>query len=128
MKRFTKIVYFIKMLLFVTHFYFVFMMLHNILDTKIYGVIFIVLYIAFIIKIIIELLSKRDRYKNDFIYNIMQIGIYFYLLIISIKTNISKIYVTRLTLGYFKINYIILSILIIFIFLYSYLEFKPSKK
>ena len=116
------------MLLFVMHFYFVFMMLHNILDTKIYGVIFIVLYIAFIIKIIIELLSKRDRYKNDFIYNIMQIGIYFYLLIISIKTNISKIYVTRLTLGYFKINYIILSILIIFIFLYSYLEFKPSKK
>ena len=128
MKKLTEIVYIIKMGLFVIHFYFVFMMLHNILDAKIYGVIFLVFYLAFAIKCLLELLSKRGRYKNDIIYNIMQIGIYAYLLIISIKTSVSKIYVTRLTLGYFKINYIILSILIVFIFIYSYLEFKPSKK
>ena len=116
------------MILFITHFYFVFIMLHNILDAKIYGVVFMVFYLAFAIKVLLELLSKRDRYKNDFIYNIMQIGIYSYLLIISIKTYISKIYVTRVTLNYFKINYVILSMLIVFIFIYSYLEFKPSKK
>ena len=128
MKQFVKIVYVIKMILFITHFYFVFIMLHNILDAKIYGVVFMVFYLAFAIKVLLELLSKRDRYKNDFIYNIMQIGIYSYLLIISIKTYISKIYVTRVTLNYFKINYVILSMLIVFIFIYSYLEFKPSKK
>ncbi len=128
MKNFAKVVYIIKMILFVIHFYFVFMMLHNILDTTIYGVIFLVFYVSFAIKIILELLSKKDRYKNDAIYNIMQIGVYAYLLVLSIKTCTSKIYVTRITMDYFRINYVILSVLIIFIFIYSYLEFRPSKK
>ena len=128
MKKLAKVIYLIKLVFFVIHFYFVFLMLHNILDTKLYGIIFLVFYILFAFKVIIELLSKKDRYKNDLIYNIMQIGVYFYLLIISIKTYVAKIYVTRITLGYFKLNYIILSVLIIFIFVYSYLEFRSSKK
>ena len=127
MKKLAKLVYAVKMFLFIIHFYFVFMMLHNIMDAKIYGVIFLVFYIIFSLKIIIELLSKKQRYKNDFVYNIMQIGILAYLLIIAIKTNLDKVYVTRITIDYFKINYIILTILIIFIFIYSYLEFKSSK-
>ena len=128
MKKFAKLVYIIKMVLFIVHFYFVFMMLHNILDTTVYGIIFLVFYVVFAIKVIIELLSKKDRYKNDAIYNIMQIGVYAYLLVLSIKTYTAKIYVTRITMSYFKVNYIILSLLIIFIFIYSYLEFRPSKK
>ena len=128
MKKFAKLVYIIKMVLFIVHFYFVFMMLHNILDTTVYGIIFLVFYVVFAIKVIIELLSKKDRYKNDAIYNIMQIGVYAYLLVLSIKTYTAKIYVTRITMSYFKVNYIILSLLIIFIFIYSYLEFSPSKK
>ncbi len=128
MKKLARIIYYIKLILFVIHFYFVFLMLHNILDTKIYGLIFLVFYLIFAIKVLIELLSKKDRYKNDLIYNIMQIGVYFYLMIVSIKTYIAKIYVTRMSLGYFRINYLILTVLIIFIFVYSYLEFKSSKK
>jgi hypothetical protein len=103
-------------------------MLHNILDAKIYGIIFIIFYLLLALKTIIELLSKKQRYKNDIVYNIMQIGVYAYLLIISIKTTTSNIYVTRITMNYFKINYIILSVLILFLFIYSYLEFKSSKK
>ncbi len=128
MKKLAKIVYVIKLVLFIIHFYFVFLMLHNILDTKVYGIIFLAFYLLFAIKIIIELLSKKDRFKNDLIYNVMQVGVFFYLLIVSIKTYIGKIYVTRITLDYFKLNYLILSVLIIFIFIYSYLEFRSSKK
>ena len=128
MRSISKIVYIIKMILFVLHFYFVFLMLHNILDTGLFGIIFIVIYLLFVLKTVIELLSKKDRYKNDIIYNVMNIGVYLYLLVVSIKTYISKIYVTRMSLSYFKTNYIILSILIIFIFVYNYLEFKSSKK
>ncbi len=128
MKKYAKVVYIIKMVLFVIHFYFVFMMLHNILDATIYGVIFLAFYLVFAIKVLSELLSKKDRYKNDTIYNIMQIGVYAYLLVLSIKTYTAKIYVTRITMSYFQINYVILSVLIIFIFIYSYLEFRPSKK
>ncbi len=128
MKKLARVIYYIKLILYIIHFYFVFLMLHNILDTKIYGLIFLIIYIIFAIKVLIELLSKKDRYKNDLVYNIMHIGVYFYLLIVSVKTYISKIYVTRLTLNYFKINYIILSVLILFIFIYSCLEFRSSKK
>ena len=128
MKKLARVIYYIKLILYIIHFYFVFLMLHNILDTKIYGLIFLIIYIIFAIKVLIELLSKKDQYKNDLVYNIMHIGVYFYLLIVSVKTYISKIYVTRLTLNYFKINYIILSVLILFIFIYSYLEFRSSKK
>ena len=128
MNKFSKIVYFIKIILFVIHFYFIFIMLHNILDTKIYGIIFLLFYLAFVIKIIVELLSKKGRYKNDSIYNIMQIGLYTYLIVISLKTTLAKVYVTRLTFSYFRLNYIILSILIVFIFVYNYLEFKSSYK
>ena len=128
MKKLAPIVYVIKIILFIIQFYFVFTMLYNILDTKIYGIVFIVFYLLFSLKVITELLSKKQRYKNDIIYNVMQIGVYAYLLIISIKTSIAKIYVTRLTMGYFRINYIILSILIVFLFIYSYLEFKSSNK
>ncbi len=128
MKTLTKISYIVKLVLFIIHFYFVFLMLHNILDTKLYGVIFLVTYMAFIIKELEELFSKKDRFKNDLVYNVMEIGVYLYLVIVSLKTYMAKIYVTRVTLNYFKTNYIILSILILFIFAYSYLEFKSSKK
>ncbi len=128
MNKLSKIIYYIKLILFVAHFYFTFIMLHNILDTGIYGIIYLVFYLVFVIKIIIELLSKKGRYKNDLIYNFMQIGLYAYLIIISLKTTIEKVYVTRLTYNYFRLNYVILTILIVFIFIYNYLEFKSSNK
>ena len=131
MKKFSKIIYYIKMLFFVIHVYFVFSMLHNILDTQIYGLIFIIFYFLYVIKVIIELLSRKKRYKNDGMYNLMQAGFLFYVMLISIRTGISKMYVTANTLPYFRINFIILSLLILFIFVYGFLEFnisdKPSK-
>jgi len=127
-KKMAKLVFYLKMLLFIGQFYFVFMMLHNILDTKIYGIVFIVIYLIFAFRILFELITKQIRYKSDIVYNVMQIGVYFYLIFVSFKTSIDKVYVTRMTINYFKINYVILSILIIFIFMYSYLEFKSSEK
>ena len=124
MKKIPKIVYFIKMFLFIIHFYFVFSMLHNILDAKIYGYIFLAFYFVYVIKVIIELLSKKKHYKKDTIYNFMQVGLMAYILIIAIRTNVIHMYVTKMTLPYFKINYSILSLLIIFIISYSFIEFK----
>ena len=128
MKKLAKCFYIIKVLLFIVNFYFVFVMLHNILDTNLYGIIFIALYLIFALKITSEIISKKLRYQHDIIYNGMQIGFMTYLLIVSIKITISKVYVTRITISYFRTNYIILSLLIMFILAYSYLELKSSKK
>ena len=126
MIKLSNIIYSIKLILFVIHFYFVYMMLHNIIDTGVYGIIFIILYLVFAFKLLYEIVSKNKKIKNDIIYNIMQMGFIFYLLIVSIKTYSSNVYVTDFTFSYFKINYIILSILIFFIIIYSILENKSS--
>ena len=128
MKGFSKTVYCIKLFLFVINFYFIFTMLHNILDTKIFGIIFLVIYLIYVIKVILELLSKKERYQNDFIYNLMQIGLVAYIMIISIRCIVAKMYVTRFTMPYFRLNYIILSVLIIFILIYNYVGFSEPKK
>lgn len=129
MKKFAKIIYYIKLFLFVINFYFIFTMLHNILDTKIFGIIFIIMYLIYVIKIILEMLSKKERYKQDLIYNLMQTGLIIYIMIISIRCMVVKMYVTRFTIPYFRINYIILSVLIIFILIYNYVGFiEPKKK
>ena len=128
MKKISKITYFIRMFLFIINFYFVFIMLKNILDTKVFGIIFIVLYMFLIIKVILELFNKKDIYKEDFIYNIMQTGVYIYIIVMSMKIIVYNIYVTKITYNYFKTNYLILSLLIVFVLIYSYIEFKSSNK
>ena len=122
MKKLTQIVYIIKLLLLITHFYFIFVMLHNVLDTRIYGVIFLIFYLFFIVKLLLELLFQKKSFKDDLIYNIMHIGFLLYIHIISIKTFMAKVYVTKYTISYFRINYIILSILLFFILIYSLLD------
>ena len=126
MKKITNTSYYLKIFFFIIHFYFIFMMLHNILDVKIYGLIFLIFYIIYVLKFIIELLSKKRRFKEDFIYNLMQIGLMTYLIIISIRTVNGNIYVTKNTLHYFQVNYCILSALILFIILYSILVFNSK--
>ena len=128
MKKLSKFIYIIKLSLFIVNFFFLFTMLHNILDTKIFGIIFIIMYIIYSFRIIIELLSKKDRYKNDIIYNFMQIGLIAYIIIVSIKCIISKLYVTNYTLVYFRINYTILSVLILFILIYNLVGFTDKKE
>ena len=128
MKKLPCITYYIKTFLFIIHFYFVFLTLHNILDTKIYGYIFLLIYFIYIVKNIIELLTKKKRYKNDWIYNLMQISLIIYLIFFSLKTILDKIYVTKITYAYFRNNYIILSVLIVFILIYNIAWFNSKNK
>lgn len=128
MKKLTNIVYYFKTFLFVIHFYFVFTMLHDILDTKIFGYLFLFFYFVYVIKNISELLSKKKRYKNDIIYNSMQIGMLAYIMFVAIKVTINEMYVTNITYAYFRMNYIIMSILIIFILVYNFVELSSDKK
>ena len=127
MKKLVNTVYCVKTFILIIHFYFVFMILHSILDTKLFGYLFLVIYIFYIIKVITELLSKKNRYKTDLIYNIMQIGLLCYILIISIKISVNDLYVTKITYNYFKNNFIFISLLIIFILIYNFIELRNKK-
>ena len=128
MKKLNNIVYYIKTVLFVIHFYFVFTMLHDILDTKIFGYLFLLIYSIYVIKNILELLSKKEQYKNDIIYNSMQIGALAYIMFVAIKVSINEMYVTNITYAYFRTNYIIMSVLLVFILIYGFCELHDNKK
>ena len=112
MKKIPMILYYSKIILLISSFYFIFIMLHNFLDTGIYGYIFIIAYLVYVFKLVIELFSKKKDYKEDVIYNFMQIGFIVYILVVTIRCYIVKLYVTNFTFSYFRMNYIILTILV----------------
>ncbi len=128
MTKLTKIIYYLKMFLFITHFYVIFIMLKNILDTGFFGYLFLLIYFTYIIMVIMQLLSKKKKYQNDTIYNIMQVGFVSYILVIAINILVNKIYVTKLTYPYFKNNYLIASLLLIFIIGYNLMSVIGNKK
>jgi len=128
LKKLVNVAYYFRTFILIIHFYFVFMMLNNILDTKFFGYLFLLIYGIYIIKCIMELLSGKKRYKNDVIYNLMQIGVLSYIIFLSIKIRVNEMYVTEITYPYFKSNCQILSVLIIFILIYGLIELKSKNK
>lgn len=127
MKKVNKILYGLRIFNFIVQFYLVFLLLPSMLSVGIFGYILIVLYIIYILMIIKELVSKKKKYKYDTIYDFMQIGFVFYLLVINYKIQHDHIYVIKNTLSYFRINYGIMSLLLIFIMVYSLFELRTRK-
>lgn len=127
MKKLNKIMYGLRIFCFVIQFYLVFSLLSSILLTGLLGYILLAVYIFYDILIITELLSKKKKYKCDFIYDFMQIGFVFYLMVINYKVYSDHIYVIKNTLAYFRINYGIMCLLLIFIIVYSMFEMRLRK-
>ncbi len=125
MHKISKIIYNLKNLFFLCHFYFIFMLLPNIIQTGIIGYLFLIIYFVYIIKIIYEMMHKFKQ--QDKIYNLMQIGMLLYIIIFSLKISLDDIYVTGTTLEYLIVNYVVIGLLIIFILLYAFLDGKKRK-
>ena len=122
-----KAIYSLKTVLFLIQFYVVFWMIEIVLQIGIVGYLFLFMYSLYIIKILFEMLSKKMKYKNDIVYNLMQIGLIFYISVITFKSYYMKMTVIDSTVSYFTINYIIVSLLILFILIYSFSELKNRK-
>ena len=128
MKKFKKGVYIVRILFFVIHFFLLFLIINSLLQLKWFSLIFLSIYILYIIKVITELLSKRKNYQDDIIYNLMQIGLFLYIFVIFYRINYSYAVVVKETLPYFLINFGIMSGLMIFILIYSFMELSVGKK
>lgn len=113
-----NIIYYSRYILFILHNFVVFQLLYIILRMKVFGIIYLILEIIYIIVIITQLLGAKLRYKREIIYNCMQIGFYIYLILffIKIRTN----YITpSLSFIFLRNNFIVLSILLVIIMIYS---------
>lgn len=128
MNKISKTLYMLRILYFIIQFYFVFTIISNILQIKVIGILFLLIYFVYIIMIIIDLLSKKKRYQNDYVYNIMQISLFIYLTILWIKIYCNNILVTINTMDYFCINFGIISTLFLFIIIYRIICMKNNDK
>lgn len=134
MKRFQKILYYIRLILFIISMIFIFFTLKNYIKLGIYGYIFLSTEFIYILILLLTILSKKELYISDFVFNIMHIGTYLYQIILSIRMfsfNVSSI--IKDSLIFYRNNYIILTVLILTLIfysavLYSEVDIKKIKK
>lgn len=117
MKKLAKIIYPIRIILFIIHLLMLYMMIDDIVYVS-FGYLFLFIDIVYVIRVIMELFSQKSLYKKDIYYNIMQIGLYTYIGVLWYRLTFGSIFSKELLL-YLKTNYIILSILFLFLTFYS---------
>lgn len=117
MKKLAKIIYPIRIILFIIHLLMLYMMIDDIVYVS-FGYLFLIIDIVYVIRVIMELFSQKSLYKKDIYYNIMQIGLYTYIGVLWYRLTFGSIFSKELLL-YLKTNYIILSILFLFLTFYS---------
>ena len=117
-----KIIYQIRQFLFLICFFPLYTILGSLMEIGLIGYLFLFLFFLYAIKNTLDFLSKKKKYQQDLIYNLMQIGIFLYIGVMYYKIYYDNVIPTIKTISYFKTNYIILSLLLIFIFLYRFEE------
>ena len=120
MRPYQKILYYIRFILFIASMILIFFTLKNYIKLGIYGYIFLCIEFIYIITILLTMLSKKELYMSDFVFNIMHIGTYLYQIFLSIRMFSYKVsIIIKDSLSFYQNNYIILTILIITLIFYS---------
>jgi len=127
MKKLAIIIYPIRIILFIIHLLMLYMMIDDIVYVSL-GYLFLFVDIIYVIRVIMELFSQKNLYKEDIYYNIMQVGLYIYIGVLWYRLTFCNVWGKNLIL-YLKTNYIVLCILFLFLVFYStYLIHKMNTK
>lgn len=121
MKKGFVILYYLRLTLFIVSMIFIFLTIRNYMRTGIWGYLFFTFEFLYIITMLITILSKKNIYIKDCVYNCMHIGTYIYQIIISHRTI--SFPVSSLLSGSFKFyrnNYFIIISLLIILIIYSF--------
>lgn len=113
-----KTLYVIRIIFFIIHMIMLFMLLNSIC-LGIAGYIFLIVDVIYICVIIKELLSKKTIYQEDLYYNLMQLGLFGYITVLWLKLYFNINHYTNEFMTYLRNNYIILTILLIFLIIYN---------
>lgn len=127
MKVFKKIIYIIRIIFFIVHFIFLYNIIGTLWQVKPLIYFFFVVHFLFVLDTIIEMLSKKKIYCKDFVYNIMQIGLYLYIFTIFYRIQVTHVFFVRETVRYFNVNIGIICILLVFLLIYSHFELKKNR-
>lgn len=113
MKKFQKILYYLRLTLFIVSLILIFLTIKNYIKVGIWGYIFFIMEFLFIISILFTILSKRQTYVDDLSFNIMHIGTYIYQMIVTIRMQTYELTsIIPESYIFYRNNYIIISILL----------------
>lgn len=124
MKTSRKILYYIRLSFFIITLIFVFLNIKNYLKVGITGYIFFIMEFAYIIILLLTILSKRKVYVTDLSFNIMNLGTCVYHSIVTYRMYTYKL-TTLVPYSYrfYRNNYIILSILLAILIFFAYVVY-----
>lgn len=108
-----KYFYYFRIILFILYLIFLILLIDKILTVNILGSIFFILSLIYSVLIILSILSKKKVFKETISYNLINIGLYTYIILIYYITFSS----TKLDILsndiYFRNNFIVLILLTI---------------
>ena len=123
-----KIIYYIKNILFVLYLVTMFLLMDNIYKSNFLDIIYFTLNLFYSFIIILTILSKKKIFKETISYDILNIGIYLYTFMlykITISNSLLDIINNQ---TYFQNNYILVSILLLGLIIYTLILNKYNKK
>ena len=86
MPKFSEILYYIKLVIFIISLVVVFLLMQTIFKCGVFGYLFLFMESIYIIANVIMILMKNKRYREDIAFNVMQIGVYTYIVMIFIRS------------------------------------------
>ena len=108
-----KILYYLRLLLFIPYLVIIFLLIDNLYKTSFLSIIFFLLNLIYSFIMILTILSKKKIYKETISFNFLNIGIYIYIFMLYRITSTNSILDIINNKAYFNNNYIMLSILLI---------------
>lgn len=122
-----KIIYYFRNILFVIYLITMFLMIDNIYKQNFFETLYFILNLIYSFIIILTILSKKKVFKNTISYNILNIGLYIYSMVLYKISTLN----TRLEIlnnqAYYQNNFIMISILLISLIVYSLIINKENK-
>ena len=108
-----KILYYLRLLLFISYLVIIFLLIDNLYKTSFLSVVFFLLNLIYSFIMILTILSKKKIYQETISFNFLNIGIYTYIFMLYRITSTNSILDIINNKAYFNNNYIMLSILLI---------------
>ena len=108
-----KILYYLRLLLFIPYLVIIFLLIDNLYKTSFLSIIFFLLNLIYSFIMILTTLSKKKIYQETISFNFLNIGIYIYIFMLYRITSTNSILDIINNKTYFNNNYIMLSILLI---------------
>ena len=108
-----KFIYYLRIILFITYLIVMFLLIDKIYLSNFISTVYFILNLLYLIIIILTILSKKEIFKTTISYNILNMGIYLYTILLFKITSMNTTLDIINNQTYFQNNFIMISLLVI---------------